>query len=207
MIGTLVLVKGSFEQYFQIPGVKNTTEIIPVAKNVTIGETGKATLAYKNNLNFEGTDVAAYTATLNGDRLTLTQENVIPAETGVIIEGEAGSYDIPVTDQTPNAVSVLTAALTDYTAVAGDFVLTKQNDNVVFAPAAEGLTVKAGKAYLPAAEIPADAKVIYFEDEATGIQSMKVAENNGAYYTISGLRVTQPTKGLYIHNGKKVVVK
>ena len=44
--------------------------------------------------------------------------------------------------------------------------------------------------------------------EVTGIENVKNATvEDGAWYTISGQRVAQPTKGLYIHNGKKVVIK
>ena len=43
----------------------------------------------------------------------------------------------------------------------------------------------------------------------TGIEAVKEAKTaeDGAWYTIQGQRVAQPTKGLYIHNGKKVVIK
>lgn len=39
------------------------------------------------------------------------------------------------------------------------------------------------------------------------IQSVKVAEADGAIYNLNGMRVANPTKGLYIVNGKKVVIK
>ncbi len=38
-----------------------------------------------------------------------------------------------------------------------------------------------------------------------GIAAEKAAE--GEWYTVQGVRVDQPTKGLYIHNGRKVVIK
>lgn len=42
----------------------------------------------------------------------------------------------------------------------------------------------------------------------TGIQTLKQERPaDGAYYNLSGQRVEHPTKGLYIHNGKKVVIK
>ena len=47
--------------------------------------------------------------------------------------------------------------------------------------------------------------------ETTGIDDVKVAddaqEGDDAYYTLEGMKVAQPTHGIYIHNGKKVVVK
>ena len=48
-------------------------------------------------------------------------------------------------------------------------------------------------------------------DILTGITETKAADAgrtaDDAYYTISGVRVTKPGKGLYIHKGKKVVIK
>ena len=68
-------------------------------------------------------------------------------------------------------------------------------------------TVGAGKAYL---QLPGDsfAPQLFFNDDATAINAVKsnVVEN-GTYYNLAGQRVAQPTKGLYIVNGKKVVIK
>lgn len=51
-----------------------------------------------------------------------------------------------------------------------------------------------------------------FDDDssATGIENIETAEetNDGApYYNLNGMRVNKPTKGVYIHNGKKVIIK
>ena len=46
-------------------------------------------------------------------------------------------------------------------------------------------------------------------DKHTGVEEISIAsEDKGAWYTIDGRRVAAPTqRGLYIHNGKKVIVK
>lgn len=51
--------------------------------------------------------------------------------------------------------------------------------------------------------------IIYEVDNTTGISSIKSepAVDNDAYYNLSGQRVPKPSKGLYIHNGKKVIIK
>ena len=42
----------------------------------------------------------------------------------------------------------------------------------------------------------------------TGIQSINFKrEKDDYFYNLQGVRVTNPTKGIYIHNGKKVVIK
>lgn len=49
-----------------------------------------------------------------------------------------------------------------------------------------------------------------FEDDTDGIVKLVVPADNisdGEYYTLQGVKVAHPTKGVYIHNGKKVVIK
>lgn len=46
-----------------------------------------------------------------------------------------------------------------------------------------------------------------FADVVTGITGVNQNENQNQYYDLQGRRVAQPTKGIYILNGKKVVVK
>ena len=65
----------------------------------------------------------------------------------------------------------------------------------------------AGKAYL---SVPAGARqFIGFGNDATGISEELIAESEefAPYYDLQGRRVAQPTKGLYIVNGKKVIIK
>ncbi len=74
-----------------------------------------------------------------------------------------------------------------------------------------GSTLGANKAFLALdAEVGASARgfVFSFEEESTGIESLTTAPSEGeSYYSLSGQRVLKPTKGLYIHNGKKIFVR
>ncbi len=47
------------------------------------------------------------------------------------------------------------------------------------------------------------------ESTPTGIQSIKVfaSETDGAIYNLSGQRVSSPSKGIYIQNGKKIILR
>ena len=53
----------------------------------------------------------------------------------------------------------------------------------------------------------ARALTLSFDDEATAISSIEAAKADNGYYNLSGQRVENPTKGLYIVNGKKVIIK
>lgn len=55
--------------------------------------------------------------------------------------------------------------------------------------------------------------MIVFDDEEDGsvteiknVETVKPHHDN-AYYTLQGIKVLTPTKGIYIHNGKKIVIK
>lgn len=55
--------------------------------------------------------------------------------------------------------------------------------------------------------------MIVFDDEEMGgvteiknVETVKTHHDN-AYYTLQGIKVLHPTKGIYIHNGKKIVIK
>ena len=70
-----------------------------------------------------------------------------------------------------------------------------------------GNTVLANKAYLQIPTAIAAREYFWFEDEATGINAAKVSQPAGEIFDLQGRRVAQPTKGLYIVNGKKYLAK
>ena len=47
------------------------------------------------------------------------------------------------------------------------------------------------------------------DNETTGISELKnnASNSDAAYYTLQGVKVVKPVKGIYIHQGKKVIVK
>lgn len=88
------------------------------------------------------------------------------------------------------------------------------NDKGELQKGATGTTIKPFHAFYQAAEGETPAAKISFEGEATGINSVAAATvANGAVYDLSGRRVAEKlagaslVKGIYVVNGKKVVVK
>ena len=63
------------------------------------------------------------------------------------------------------------------------------------------------RAYLAVPENVTARQSFWFDNEATGISSAKVSESTEQVYDLQGRSVAQPTKGLYIMNGKKVIIK
>ena len=140
--------------------------------------------------------------------VTLTQVNKVPANTGLVLVKTSGTtFNVPVFDGTgaDNVDGNLMAgSATATTAIAanGGYILSEG----AFHPANAG-NLPAGKAYLA---IPASAPVLNLDfGGTTGINAVNGSEFkvNGEYYNLAGQRVANPTKGLYIVNGKKVIIK
>ena len=88
---------------------------------------------------------------------------------------------------------------------AGIFVLLNGEKGVGFYKTLNAFTVGANTAYI---EVPSEARFISLDGETTAIEGIAAEKiNNGEVYNLNGQRVAQPTKGLYIVNGKKYVVK
>ena len=185
-----------------------TSVDIVYTPTVTIGSAGYATLGYAAALDL--TDVDAYTVSVSGSTATLTsvKGKKIPAGTGIILEG-SGDVTIPLTTEATDEITGNELKVSDGTVAADGstiYVLANGTSGVGFYLLKSGY-VHAGKAYL---QLPASASVrqfIGFGDAATSIDNLTPALSNGegVYYDLQGRRVAQPTKGLYVVNGKKVV--
>ena len=118
----------------------------------------------------------------------------------------AGNYSLPF------AVSASAIANNDLQVsdgnVTGDgtiYVLANGDNGVGFYRLANGEKVPAGKAYLV---INSNApEFLGFGGDATGINEVKAVEAKGEFFNLAGQRVAKPAKGLYIANGKKVIIK
>lgn len=187
-------------------------------ETVSVSAAGFATYATNYNVKVPS-DVEVMTVKVNKDNSTITLNKVeagtvIPAKTGILVNAAAGNHDFVVTSDKSEESEALTkndlkAATTDvtYDGTKYFFALTTLSDGKVgFAKVAKDVVIPAGKAYL---EVPAASTAKFFglDGEATGINSVKTAKADGAYYTLEGVKTTKPVKGLYIHNGKKIVVK
>lgn len=162
-------------------------------------------------------DVKVYTAKVNEDKsaVVLTEVSagsVIAKGTPVLVGAEAGSYTFEA-----SAGEATTVADNDLKAAAADtkgdgatiYALVEQDGKAVFAPLKEGVAVSLGHAYLklPAANATRFYS-IQFGGETTGINEVNAAAKaDGAYYTLQGVKTSKAAKGIYIHNGKKVVIK
>lgn len=189
----------------------------------TISDAKYASFSSTYDLDFSSVEgLTAFIATGSEDNnVTLEEVDDAKAGTGLVLKGDEGTYSIPViasgTDH--SATNKLWAITSDGTVGAAsnanytNYVLALQEGKVVFAPVTGTNTapVKAGQAALclQTAGTGTRALSISFDDEATGINTVEsnTSIENDAIYNLRGQRVSQPTKGLYIVGGKKVMVK
>lgn len=188
---------------------------LPATETVSVSDAGYATYATTNNIEVpDNNDVKVMTVKVNAEGTAVELNDVaagkvIPANTGILVKAAQGDYNFVVTSKAgttlDNDLKVAKEAVTsDGTKY---FALTTLSDGKVgFAKVANGVNIPAGKAYLEVTK-GSPAKFFGLDGEATGINSVKTAKADGAYYTLEGVKTTKPVKGLYIHNGKKIVVK
>ena len=185
--------------------------------NVTVGaaaETVSITLdhdviTYCSDKTLDFSDVAGLTASyvsaVTSTEAELTGVGAVASGQGIILQGEEGTtYEVPVVEEGEDLAGNILIGVLEATSIdAGNYILM----DGVFIPCIDG-TLPAGKAYLPKDAVTSGAKVISLVfGESTGINEVQKSEADGAIYNLSGMRVSKTQKGVYIMNGRKVIVK
>ena len=165
--------------------------------------------------------VTAYTGYVTSECVLVLEAitgGVIPAETGVVLWNpkaeETYTENLTITETVATGVSndnkfvgwVMTK--TNPNTVDGDYYsLGKKNESMAFYRYV-GANLQGFRARIERSDAPANASVLTMRfNNATGIEEVISAFQNGAVYDLSGRRVATPTKGTYIVNGKKVFIK
>lgn len=188
-------------------------------ETVTIDTYGWATFSSECALDFANAQegLTAYTVTgHDGNTVTLSEViGIVPAGTGLLLKGEAGTYTIPVATSTTAAPTNKLVGVTGTNETVSKeanmtkYVLAVNANNKAEFQKIEGTnaTVEAGKAYL-VFDGEALSRVLTFNGEATGIQNVSLtAGDDAAIYSLNGQRVSKATKGVYVKNGKKIIIK
>ena len=148
---------------------------------------------------------------LSDGYVTMTEVQKVPANTGLVIKAEepGTAVNVPILTDTADDVegNLMEGSATEETEIAanGGYILSDGE----FHPSSGNGKLAAGKAYLHIAVSSARVLRMKFNDETTGIGAtlMNSETVNSEVYNLNGQRVAQPTKGLYIVGGRKVVVK
>ena len=223
--------KGTGFQVYAVKFVSSTSSWME--RTLTIPSCGYATFSgphtYTIAAHTKSTTPKVYYATEeNGNSITLTStdNSRIPACQGVIIKGAAGDVLTlrSVSDQQTVSNNLLVANLAAYQlpqtttinkgsdATYYNYILVADGaSNAVFAHTTGSGVLSANKAFLRiTTDVSARGLELNFDEgETTGINTVQGSafKANGEYFNLSGQRVAQPTRGLYIVNGKKVIIK
>lgn len=145
--------------------------------------------------------------------LTEITTGTIPANEGVFLLAETATpgYFVPATTTTTLATEnkLLNSAGMPHTIVANDYVLANANNVTAIYNATTGTTLAMNKAYLHLTPAEASRFSLSFDGSTTAIDAINAEPNNenGDIYDLSGRRVRQATKGIYVIGNKKVIVK
>ena len=211
---TYVDAGGTFGSNAGYDWVVEEVEWLPVAINATVGY---ATFYSPVELELSNGRVKAYTGKVDGNVFKLTEQNVVPANTGVILELQEGA-------EVENGYTFLKVKETTLTGLDNDlagtfaktyvteasYVLAQKNDVVGLYKATmnqlDGTAFlnNAFKAYLP---ITSNAPMFSFDrgEGTTGIESSELNTQPTVIYDLLGRRVEKMEKGIYIVNGKKII--
>ena len=189
----------------------------------TIPKVGYATWSSDKKYDFKSAGLQAYYASdVTTGSVTLTPMDIAWDYQGYIIKGSAGAHDVleSLTKDgsyypSTNYLKYNIGEANVYDSEKNRYIFamkTGDASSVGFYKLTADHTLGAHKAYL---ETPTDiaptarVAIIFDDEETTGVKEVKglKAETRGEYYDLMGRKVAQPTRGLYIVNGKKVVIK
>ena len=160
-------------------------------------------------------NTTVYKGTLSGNSISLTEvtDKIVTAGTAVILKSTGNPV---MTLNSAASSDTNTNSLKGVTDLAGitaatpstTYVLNYGNSGVGFYKLKSGKTLGYGKAYLDTST-SAPSYLNFEEDETTGIMAIDNGQltMDNDVYDMQGRRVQNPTKGLYIVNGKMVVIK
>ena len=162
----------------------------------------------------------AYIGTVNGSSLTLTEVEggFIPAGNAVILKGTSASFDLSRAD-TGDAFDFTANELKGGSTVADGkvvYTLAAKNGVVGFYKFA-GASLNPYKAHLEITPPPAQSAPAFFGFGGSGENTTAISapeshastELSGDYYTLDGRKLQgKPTqKGIYVRNGRKIIIK
>ena len=199
------------------PTYSNYCTTIP-DEAITVSSIGLATYASDFDLDFTNVSgLEAYIAKEESSAIKLHQVEKVPAGTGVLLRAtnDGTNFNVPLftstaDDMTGNIfVRGTGAAVATQVSTTYNYILNNVGGVVGFYRA-NGQTVATNRAYLATSLANARVALNFDEDKTTSISEMGIKNNEikaTTIYDLQGRKVENPTRGLYIINGKKVVIK
>ena len=180
---------------------------------VSMNEYGYMTYCNKNVALSFGDLEAFVVSAVGADNVTLSPITQAPSNTPVVLKGAAGSHNLIVLESAEsietNKLKVSAGSITT-TESETRYALANKNSIVGFYKVNAGTMVPEGKCYVSVSNSTPSARDFLefsIEGEATSIGNIDNVQSANEVYDLQGRRVAQPAMGLYIKNGKKVIIK
>ena len=194
------------------------SDILPLTLTANAGDKpGEYWATYYNDLAEckvdENTKVFKIALTNNSLEMTKIDDGIINLSQGVVLKSTSASiplYYSATGSATSYSDNSLLGTMTSIGNPGNAFVLNKGSQGIGFYKLSASGTIGAHKAYLTYDGSSARAFFSFDEDsETTSISEIETMRNvgNETFYNLNGQKVANPTKGLYIVNGKKVIIK
>lgn len=185
------------------------------SKSVSVGSEGYITHAASFNVDYSANGLEAYAVKYANGSLTYNNiDGIVPANTAVLLKGEAKEYTLAAAGGAATTVDTdLKVADGTKTGASNIYCLANKTSNGVgFYQVANTVTIPANKAYLEintTSTTPAKYYSIGIGGNTTGIQAIQQnsVKADGIMYSLSGQRVGKDYKGIVICNGKKMIKK
>ena len=193
---------------------KLTVTYIPATTRVKIGEAQYTTYCnFDHALDFSDiTGLNAYVVSKVKDKsVILTGIDAAPKETPVILNAPAGTYSLKIIESA-DEIEHNYLKVSDGAKKGGNdvYALASRSDGVGFYVVDESVTIPEGKCYLQTDNNLAKSHLDFDFEMADDISDVRIdtkVSNNGIYYNLRGQRVLHPSKGIYILNNRKVLIK
>ena len=176
---------------------------------ITTSARGYKTLVSSVDVSELPSGLKAYiVSSIEEDKAKMTEVTSIKAGEAYILKGEASTeYTLNKATTAVSASAGNKLKVSDSSTANGVYVFATPSEKETGFYKWNGGRLGSGRVYLPA---EASSRLfIGIDENVTGINEVRgqMEEARGNFYNLNGQRVAQPTKGLYIVNGKKVIVK
>ena len=214
----------SIETYKSSEHWNKFKEIVALEDEIKITSAGQTTWCSAYDLDFTDIEgLKAYTATgyhRTKGTIWLTRVKEVPAGEGILLIGDEGEYKIPHKSTTAYYANLMVGTVKAITLNETDgeytnYYLSNGSFGIGFYKVNGSVDLKANRAYLPLLKSTTSSSRGFIgldfddgEEGTTGISEapQRLAEKD-VYYNLQGQRVDNPGKGLYIRNGKKVIIR
>ena len=188
-----------------------TTISVSLPKNALIAYCPAFDVRFGQSTRYE-----AYKASYSDGTVLLEKIESAVAGEGILLRSLSSrntTVSLPIREAEKNEGNALVgtlnaAVLPETDGNVTNFVLSTSDDGVSYFRKADNTPIAAWEAYLPIENYNGTETISIVFDDETGIGDIKIlpSADDDAFYTLSGVRVTTPTKGIYIKNGKKVYI-